>query len=459
MAINSVHQPTLPGIYFAPPKVRMHGLTETARWPWVSDGKLADGTMRLHRAHASEAWDFPELELHSTAAKTCIILDLDRPDHYHDLLDRTQIQRVAPSPNWVTHSATGRCHAVYTLRRPVLWEGPKVRRNPISVFVRVSEWLAEVLGADRGYIGPTAHNPIPTGHGPKRETAWLRESGWHLQSTVYAEGLADWIPKGWRVPALPERRTDSGRNRGLFDEAIKWASHTLADGGACPPVLDHIRDLNAALCDPPLLERELVGIARSVERYRARWKVGDHTMRFRRSQAARGRKSGEARRRKTSERNETILAMLAEGHSQAAVARHFGVSQQTVSYVVKQAAAEGITNEPNKMIKGDWGEGGDVYVCPAARAKPDPATQTGRGGGRGFTRGEPSRNSARNPDELENRLRNRASAALAAWSRERSPADAPQATAAAKPVPGPPTPDDEALVAAVARKRKQEGLQ
>lgn len=47
-------------------------------------------------------------------------------------------------------------------------------------------------------------------------------------------------------------------------------------------------------------------------------------------QAEYGRRSGEARRFRIMERNESILDMIYDGHNQAEVARHFGVSRSTV---------------------------------------------------------------------------------------------------------------------------------
>ncbi len=59
--------------------------------------------------------------------------------------------------------------------------------------------------------------------------------------------------------------------------------------------------------------------------------------------AENGRKSGEARRFRIRERNETILDMLYDGHNQTEVAAHFGISKSTVCRI---AAAD-----PNKELK------------------------------------------------------------------------------------------------------------
>jgi len=415
--IRDPGQPTLPGIVFTPARVRTHGLTEAHSWPYVSRGKRPDGGMSLFRVPASKAWDYSEIELRSETAWPCVILDLDRETALEGLWDRI-LGGHLPEPNWtVERLANGHAHAVYTLARPV-HRGATARQTPLRYFARVSEYLAITAGADRGYNGLTAHNPMPATHALQPggfRTAWVREDAYTLAE------LAEPIPKGWRMPAKPV--TEGGRNCLLFEQACKWAGHRM-QAGEYPPVLDYIRQLNTEL-DPALGDRELIGIAKSVERYRERWKREGHQMSFINKQAALGRKSGKARRRKVSERNEAIMAMLNEGHTQADVALHFGVSQQTVSYVKKQAVAEGslvYTNQcsvrTNEPIQDDPPS---LPLSQGSRVSdPKPAAVSEKG--EGVTGGEPRprnrRPTERQMADLHNQLRNQALAALAAWDRD-----------------------------------------
>ena len=62
-----MQQLILPGIEFAPGKVRRHGLREFHTYPLVSPGKDAAGVWGgSWRVPAAEAWTFPELELGRT---------------------------------------------------------------------------------------------------------------------------------------------------------------------------------------------------------------------------------------------------------------------------------------------------------------------------------------------------------------------------------------------------------
>ena len=54
------HENQLPlPLQFAPPKVVRYGLRDAHPWPFVSDGKLRDGSFPgMHRVPASEAWAY-----------------------------------------------------------------------------------------------------------------------------------------------------------------------------------------------------------------------------------------------------------------------------------------------------------------------------------------------------------------------------------------------------------------
>ena len=95
-----------------------------------------------------------------------------------------------------------------------------------------------------------------------------------------------WIPKGWRVPRVPT--TAEGRNVDLFRALCK-----LALGGSDDGLLTWARTLNREFA-VPLADAEVRGVAASVCRYRARWRVQGHQQAWLFRQAARGRKGGTA---------------------------------------------------------------------------------------------------------------------------------------------------------------------
>ena len=103
--------------------------------------------------------------------------------------------------------------------------------------------------------------------------------------------LARALPAHWRRPArAADFATAPGRNCYLFAALCK-----LALGGSDEGVLTWGRTLNREFA-VPLPDSEVRGTWRSVCRYRARWRVQGHQQGWLFRQAARGRRSGEARR-------------------------------------------------------------------------------------------------------------------------------------------------------------------
>ena len=122
----------LPGIEFAPPKVRSHGLREAHTYPLVSRGKRNGVHGSSFRVPASVAWNYPEIELRTGNSAPCIVLDLDGATALERclwLVDHGKVRE----PNWmVTRRDGGGTHVVYTLERPVL-SGPDMRAAPIRL--------------------------------------------------------------------------------------------------------------------------------------------------------------------------------------------------------------------------------------------------------------------------------------------------------------------------------------
>ena len=159
--------------------------------------------------------------------------------------------------------------------------GESARRSPLKAFGRVAEFYSDALDADRAYNAVLAHNPMPDAHGPGFVTNWMRREPYQIAE------LAEVIPFGWQIPTV--RATAIGRNVGLFETLMRWAGQPVNEGFE---VLPAALAVNAGLSDP-LPEREVVGIARSVERYRAMWRArGQFDTRGDRQRSLWGRKRG-----------------------------------------------------------------------------------------------------------------------------------------------------------------------
>ena len=318
-------------IEMAPTKVRAHGLRDAHSRPLVSRGKDRGGNFSgSWRVGPEEAWGYPQLELRAANTWPALILDCDGHEGTERLAGAILDGRVGPA-NWtVTRIASGGSHAVWCLDRPVL-RGADARAKPMHAFGRVAEYYAEAVGADRGYGGVLTHNPMARAQPRGMRTTWGRRDPYSLAA------LAEPIPRGWRRPDPPASAI--GRNCAIFGALMRFAGHQenqLADLAAAAGALN--RQL-----DDPLDAVELVGIVRSVERYRAGWIAqGAYYSVAEREEwgRARGIRSGQVRRDRTAERDAAILEDRAAGLSQRAIAAKHGVSRGTVENVLRRGAVQ-----------------------------------------------------------------------------------------------------------------------
>ena len=319
-----MQQLTLPGIEFVPSKVRRHGLREFHHYPLASYGKNAAGIwLGSRRVLPAQAWTYPELELGRTANSIpALLFDIDRPDWGLEIFDGA-----VPVPNWATwRRANQHAHLVYTLARPVVI-GEQARPTPQGWLARIGEYLAATLHADLAYNAVLAHNPLSWASHGRYRTDWLREAPYTLAE------LGEAIPLGWRRPRRP--LTVYGRNDALFRAGLRWTgrpSHWDDWAGMAA----YLAAMNAEFV-LPLGERELGGIVKSIRRIQAKNLQSGQTQRtFSFLQAARGRKSGQARRTRTADRDAAIQVAYAEGQTQQAIADRYGITQQAVALVLRR---------------------------------------------------------------------------------------------------------------------------
>ena len=325
-------QLALPGIEFAPERVRAHGLVEAHTWPLVSDGKVQGVVQASFRVHASVAWSFPSLELRSAKAWPVVCLDCDGTGGYSRLMVAVQ-DRDIPCPNWVVYRDTGGAHGVWCLARPVL-RGESARARPLRLLTRATEYMAQKVEADAGYGQVLSHNPMVPVPAQQLQTDWLRRPPYPLQE------LAEIVPFGWRRPAIPS--TGIGRNCSLFEAGMTWAGSPANLG---VPVLTALMTINAQVArkheKPPLDAGEVSGIARSVERYRSAWiAAGRFYTEAERSAwgRERGIKSGQARRKQTEARDRQIVQDRIAGLSIREIAAKHSIGRGTVHDVVRRDA-------------------------------------------------------------------------------------------------------------------------
>ena len=314
-------------IEFAPPRVRKHGLRDAHTYPLVSMGKGHSGAHSASfRVPPAEAWDFPEIEFRTGNSWPCMIQDIDGANALYrivEAVDKFEIKL----PCWlVTRKESGGTHGVWTLERPV-HRGEAARKGPLKALARVSEYYAQVLGADSSYCGVLSHNPMSKAHGPGFVTNWLHEDAYTLPE------LGEVIPMGWRRPAVC--KTAIGRNCDLFRALMSWAGSPENIVNDC---LAAAYAANQSFLIP-LPDAEVAGIARSVQQYRLKWITkGKHYTPTQRTLwgRARGIKSGAARRKLTHERDKAITQAVSEGRTLRDVAGEYGLSLKAVWHIARR---------------------------------------------------------------------------------------------------------------------------
>ena len=265
---------------FAPDPVRAHGLRDAHPRPLVSFGKRKGRPVTSFRTSPRKAWRYPELEYGNAGSSfAALVLDCDKPS----AMARGLFE--LPPPNWtVWRMANRHAHVCWTLDRPV-HRYPAARPEPLRFLAHVADYYAHAVGADPSYSGVLAHNPAPLFKSPYT-TTWGREAPYTLDE------LATVIPFGWEPPKV--RQTGVGRNVDLFEAGMRWAGKRA---NADLPVLPALLTVNQEF-EHPLPMSEVQATARSVEKYRARWKArGWHCPRWLARQAARSAKqTGKARK-------------------------------------------------------------------------------------------------------------------------------------------------------------------
>ena len=318
----------------APRKVRDHGLRDAHSRPLVSPGKRGGRFGVSFRVAPWAAWQyFPSLELRAENSYPALILDFDGRGSFDRVMEAVRRSKVG-ALNWaVENRRTGGVHGVWTLAKPV-HRAEMALEAPLKLFTRISEYYASQLGADAGYTGVLAHNPMEDAQLAGFVTHWLRRQPYGLGE------LSEFIPFRWRRPK--PSRTAVGRNCDVFAHCMRWAGSA---SNLVSPVFDEAHRVNDGF-DVPLDPPEVAGIARSVERYRRRWirqgrfwgpgnSTYDHSSE---AQAKRGQKSGLARRKRTEGRDAGIVQAVTGGQSQRQVARLFGLSHTAVEKIMERDA-------------------------------------------------------------------------------------------------------------------------
>ena len=326
---RSPEQLRLP-IEHAPPKVRQHGYADAHSRPLV--GRTRRGRIvASFRTSPERAWRYRYLELNPANAASVLVFDCDDPERLLEVFPPWIGPGLLPEPNWRNYNTSNwHAHVVYCLRGAV-HRNLRSRREPQILLAAVAEHYARVLNADDGYAGILSRNPMARPHRGRARTTWGRREGYTLRELAAAAGIG----REARLPQVGQARTAEGRNCITFELSMRWAGRPR---NAERPVLPVAVGINAQFTAPMGLP-EVSGIAKSVERYRAEWiEEGRYYEHDSAAQAARGRRSGASRRKRTAARDAAIIeARLSTGATHRQLGEAFGLHHSTVGYILKRS--------------------------------------------------------------------------------------------------------------------------
>lgn len=318
-------------IDFAPAKVRAHGLRDAHARPLVGRRRGGGRALCTWRTSPQLAWHLPYIEIRTANSYPAVLLDCDDPEQLADAISR----QLVPEPSWmVTSRISGRSHVVFALARPV-HRYPEARPRPLMLFRRVADYYTSVTGADPGYVGVLTRNPMAAAD-LSTTTTWGQRDPFSLHQ------LAEVVPPDWQAPHSV--RSGVGRNVDIFLTLMRWAGREENRSLPVLPLAEMLNEHYAHEGQGRLPISEVRAIAKSVERYRSQWEArGWHRPPWIARQAARGRlggiMSGQARRERTRDRDEAIVAAVASGQSKRAVAKVYGLNEGTVRHIVAREGA------------------------------------------------------------------------------------------------------------------------
>ena len=277
-----------------------------------------------------------------------LVLDIDGPRSV-TYARAAFASALVPMPTIVTtNPLSGNIHAYWSLADTVNTHSGASEKAQ-RYFRYVSDLYVWRLQADWNYNGLLTRNPCHPWNRPE----WRATDPYTLGDLCAVR----WIDEGRE--ALRQRATErkarleackmlrerkglqavlatvkrGQRNATLFEEGCIFAG---ARANAARDMLDELARWNGLIAEP-LPSWEIADIAASVERYRA----GDWTYdggmtdaEFSQLQSWRGQRSGQARRKRTAERDQNIRAWHAGGMKQRQIGRLTGLTQSTVSRVL-----------------------------------------------------------------------------------------------------------------------------
>lgn len=264
---------------------------------------------------------------------TWLVFDIDRSDAY-DLLQDPHV----PTPTIACFNPkNGHAHFFYLLKTPV-HKAPDSSAKALRYCAAIERALCKRLGADKGYSGLVAKNPLHSDW----YTLPLRSEGYELAE------LADWFTQAELNEKSPDFDYGLGYNCETFERLRHWAYRAIRQ---FDPSLGFDRwhlavfERCAAIqvqINSPLPQSEVSSIAKSVAKWvYARMLGQGHSEAFIRKQTESGRKGGQCKGLAYASKRSKALLLRQTGISTKEISQQLGVSDRTIRNWLSGSQMEG----------------------------------------------------------------------------------------------------------------------
>lgn len=280
----------------------------------------------------------PYIQVNPPCMVAFLVFDIDKKDAFFSWSDAN-----LPQPNWISkNKENGHAHIGYMLSTPVCTTN-NARQKIVRYLARIQHAYTHKLGADKGYVGLIAKNPLHS----EWDNHILNTKAYELN---YLADFVDLEP----LPTKPTEVSGLGRNCTLFDLVRHWAYRAIKDLSDLTydeweaEVLSRASNVNTGF-SAPLDYKEVGCTARSI----AKWVWRNHGSTeflaiFSAKQAARGKKGalvananganqkgGKARSKQYYDMRQEALKMQIIGKSIKEISTLLNVHRNTVSNWLK----------------------------------------------------------------------------------------------------------------------------
>lgn len=278
---------------------------------------------------------FPYIQINPPWLTAALVFDIDRPGGASAWYLNDMPEPVAA----VINKSNQHAHLIFVLNAPVL-TGTNARRKPQVLMAAIYGAMCARMEADPAYSGLIAKNPLA---GRTWRVLWSQRPA-RYDLNFLTEFLTEQeVKRHWPRKANRKRLAGLGRNVDTFNAVFKWSQraireHWSGDFGAWFDAVEcRVESVNGDYTNP-MAYSECKSIAKSISKWTwARFSPEG----FSASQAARGKRGGDARaavlREQNEQRDGDIIAARLDGVPADELAARYNLTARRVNQIVADA--------------------------------------------------------------------------------------------------------------------------